>query len=533
MKSLKPLLSIFAFISLGLSHTSSSSTCTGLCIFTHAISNHSTSSQSPSTASSNATVMSYGKQSSAITANSTAVSYISLSSSRKFFNSSSSQNSIPFRRIFPFPTGPIRSLAANTANSPIKGSTTTTVSHTQIETASTGSVAATASSTTIPVFATLLTTSSGSTLTQIVIGHSTSGITLIPAQSGILHSTDPAASSTAILVSGKLKKVNEKVKEFETKAKSDPSTGPPVGLLKDTISLAEGFLKHLTPPSSNSGGCTASLFGLVSCAVSDLQTLVGKVKGGIDDIGPLLDHLSKLSGELGKVGENKPKTGTPTKSPVTSPTTEATSSKSSDDSSTTSKSTSSSTSSSSSATSSSSSCGSVSDVNHVTSICFNTTISTSTFRTCTPHTQTVSGCDVTAFTTTTTSSGSSIAAAPAMTWFSHPEEPTGTAGYAELAQYILSTLRAMNRLPKIPTTLGTQTTTKTPTSKGSKSSRSSGQLDASISPAPSHSSAVALSTTPTTNVLTTNGETKLPTESSALSKLPSITHAPPSCGLAS
>ena len=548
MTSLTSLLSIFALISLGWSHGSNSSICTGSCTLTHVSSDYSTSSQPPNTTSPSTAVTTHGTNISAVLAtSSTAVSLIPHSSSHTSFNSSSEESSVPLLSwplILHSPTGRTESTAVSSIphssshtsfNSSSAQSLAPSLPIFPLPTASTGSLAATTSTTIDPVFATLLTTTSGTTLTQIVIGESISGITLIPAHSGILHSTDPAASSTAILVSGKLKKANEKVKDFENQVKSDPSIGPPVGLLKDTMSFAEGFLKHLTPPSSNSGGCTASLFNLVSCAISDLQTLVGKVKSGIDDIGPLLDHLSELSGELDKENDDKPKTNTPTKSPDTSPTTEATSSKSSDDSSSTSAPPSSSEPpSSSSASPSSSSCGSVSDVDHVTSVCFNTTISTSIFRTCTPHTQTISGCDVTAFTTTTTSSASSIAAAPAMTWFGHPEKPTGTAGYAELAQYILSTLKAMNRLPQIPTTLKTQTTTKVSTFKGPASSKVSKQTKASISPGPSKSSAVAPSTALTTKLSTAKGRTTLPTESGTVSKLPSVTQAgDPSCRLAS
>lgn len=89
---------------------------------------------------------------------------------------------------------------------------------------------------------------------------------------------------------------------------------------------------------------------------------------------------------------------------------------------------------------------------HITSVCFNTTISTSTFETCTPRTETVTGCDVTDSKTTTTlssSSASSMVAAPAMTYFYHPAEPTGDAGDETLAAIIMSKLQAANRLPVI------------------------------------------------------------------------------------
>jgi hypothetical protein len=88
-------------------------------------------------------------------------------------------------------------------------------------------------STTAPVFGTLLKTTSGTTVTQIIIpflGKSTSGITLVPVLTGILHSTDPAATSTAGILGGKLTKVKDKVQNFQ----KNPKIGPPTGFLEDT-----------------------------------------------------------------------------------------------------------------------------------------------------------------------------------------------------------------------------------------------------------------------------------------------------------
>lgn len=154
-----------------------------------------------------------------------------------------------------------------------------------------------------PVFSAFTTTVSGSAITQSVIpGGQTSSITLTPALSGILHSTEPAASSSASIFRGMLNNAIQQVQNYEQGVKSDPRIAPPTNILSDAVSFGKGLLESLAPPSSQSSGFTSSLWSLLSCAVSDVSNVVSGVTKGASDVGSTVGHLTDITDALGGLG---------------------------------------------------------------------------------------------------------------------------------------------------------------------------------------------------------------------------------------
>ena len=150
----------------------------------------------------------------------------------------------------------------------------------------------------VPSLATLITVISGATTTEAVLegGGITSAVPLITASS-VLPAPPSSTSANAIYFANMILGLEPKVLFWE-KHKDDPD--PPVLIyIKNLLDGLSGFLSRLTKPPGGSGGCTVSLWNLVSCAISDVESLSGKIKADIeDDISNLLDDLKDIAKKM-------------------------------------------------------------------------------------------------------------------------------------------------------------------------------------------------------------------------------------------
>ena len=160
---------------------------------------------------------------------------------------------------------------------------------------------------TAPAVSTKVTVISGTTKTDIVLfGNSQSApITLPPASTSILTNGEEATSA-ALLLASKLEDMISKAKhceEGDDSSDNDCDTDAVVALIGGAKSYSKGLLSKLKkPPGADSGGCTSSLFSLVSCAIGGLEDLAGVIPGASKKITDLLDDL----GNVAKVLETGP-----------------------------------------------------------------------------------------------------------------------------------------------------------------------------------------------------------------------------------
>lgn len=275
-----------------------------------------------------------------------------------------------------------------------------------------------------PTLSTKTVVLSGTTTTELVLGGMgmTSPVTLSPSTSGgILLPGGVAASSSASSLSGILIGLLGTVTSYENLPTSTRHSeiGPVINAIKSAEHDAEDLLDKLDDNGSHRGGCTASLFSILSCTIKDLENLGGKIEGAAENvIKNLLDHIETLAKALTDTSEDEQD-----KSSTTSST-------------------------------SSSSCDVSKTATIVTDICSPTLSGSSLVYSCTSRERAISGCSVTGSTTTTTLT-TSIVSSPLPTLEQYPGSPDDTADQEAASSMLYYQLSAKGLLPVAKAALGT------------------------------------------------------------------------------